>query len=76
MTDNKKRSGQDRRKRDVGPPQARNERRRNPERRLPEVEEASLAEFELLMAANKTTAPNQNAEEEKDAFVWDGIRKL
>ncbi len=76
MSDQQKpRSGKDRRKRDVGPPQGWKERRRNPERRLPEVEEISLAEFHLLMAGNTTPAPNQNAEE-KDAFVWDGIRKL
>lgn len=75
MPDKKDRSGQDRRKRDVGPPSAWKERRRNPERRLPEVEEISIAEFQLLMAGNKTPAPSQDAEE-KDAFAWDGIRKL
>ena len=76
MSDRQKpRSGQDRRKRDVGPPKGWKERRRNPERRLPEVEEISIAEFQLLMAGNKTPAPDRNAEGQ-DAFAWDGIRKL
>ena len=75
MIDQVNRSGQDRRKREVGPPQGWRDRRRCPERRLPEVEEISHAEFDLHMAANKTPLPNQNAEE-KYAFMWDGIRKL
>jgi hypothetical protein len=69
----KPRSGQDRRKRDIGPPEGWKERRRNPERRLPEVEEISIAEFMRLMAEAGQPAAS---DEEDPAFDWDEVRKL
>lgn len=69
----KPRSGQDRRKKDKGPPEGWKERRRNPERRMPEVEEISVAEFMRLMAEAGHAGTNTEAE---PAFDWDEVRKL
>lgn len=69
----KPRSGQDRRKKDKGPPAGWKERRRNPERRMPEVEEISVAEFMRLMAENNQSAKSPEEEAHLD---WDKIRKL
>ena len=72
----KERSSSDRRKKDQGPPSGWGDRRRNPERRLPEVEEISVAEFMLLLAENKPEL-DQHTEAEKEAeFQWDEVRKL
>ncbi|MDP2784890.1 MAG: hypothetical protein Q8O38_09920 [Sulfurimicrobium sp.] len=72
----KNRTGLDRRKRDIGPPAGWKERRRNPERRLPEVEEISIEEFKRLMSANSPSTPDQPASEEEKLFDWDEVRKL
>lgn len=72
----KQRSGSDRRKHDIGPPAGWKERRRNPERRLPEVEEISIAEFKRLMQANNPSTPNQPGSEEEKPFDWSDVRKL
>ena len=75
--EHKKRTGLDRRKRDIGPPAGWKERRRTPERRLPEVEEISIEEFKRLMQSNVPSTPEQPAgEEEKKSFDWDEVRKL
>ena len=76
MSDQQKpRSGKDRRKRDVGPPAGWKERRRNPERRMPEVEEISVEEFMRLMKENSGPAADANPSE-APSFEWDTIRKL
>lgn len=69
----KPRSGQDRRKKEQGPPEGWKERRRNPERRMPEVEEISIAEFKRLLAESgqQTEKPA-----EEHSAAWDEIRKL
>jgi hypothetical protein len=72
----KNRTGLDRRKRDSGPPAGWKERRRNPERRLPEVEEISIEEFNRLMQANGPSTPEQPASGEEKSFDWDEVRKL
>ncbi len=69
----KPRSNQDRRNNDKGPPTGWKERRRNAERRMPEVEEISIAEFKRLMAANRPPEPNT---EENPSFDWGEVRKL
>ncbi|SBT03868.1 hypothetical protein ACCAA_1170015 [Candidatus Accumulibacter aalborgensis] len=51
MSTHKIRSGSDRRKRDIGPPGKIPERRRQPDRRLPELTDASFEQFELELAA-------------------------
>ncbi len=70
---NKTRSGRDRRNHDEGPPGGWKERRRNPERRMPEVEEISIAEFKRLMSSN--ILPGENATEQA-IFDWGEVRKL
>lgn len=76
MSDQQKpRSGKDRRKRDVGPPVGWKERRRNPERRMPEVEEISVEEFMRLMKGNSGSATDTNTSDAQ-SFEWDTIRKL
>lgn len=72
----KQRTGLDRRKRDIGPPAGWKERRRNPERRMPEVEEVSMDEFMRLVQANNPSTPNQPESTEAKSFDWDRIRKL
>jgi hypothetical protein len=72
----KNRTGLDRRKRDSGPPAGWKERRRNPERRLPEVEEISIEEFNRLMQASGTSMPTQAESAEEKPFDWDEVRKL
>ena len=84
MSDEKKpRSGRDRRKRDIGPPSGWKERRRSAERRMPEVEELSVAEFMRLMkesnapgsaAINASLSGQQGTEQ--DSFDWESVRKL
>lgn len=69
----KPRSGQDRRSKDSGPSGGWKERRRNPERRMPEVEEISIAEFKRLMSENGLPADNST---EQALFDWGGVRKL
>ncbi len=69
----KPRTGQDRRKKDKGAPTGWKERRRTPERRMPEVEEISVAEFMRLMAENKPPAENPT---EDSSSHWDKIRKF
>lgn len=72
----KERSNSDRRKEDQGPPNGWGDRRRSPERRLPEVEEISVAEFMLLLAENKPEL-EQPVDAGKDpGFEWDDVRKL
>ncbi len=51
------RSGKDRRKVDLGPPPRREDRRRAPERRLPEVREVTIDDFVELEKAN---LPNED----------------
>ena len=75
MSYQEKRSEQDRRRQDAGPPQAWKDRRRCPERRMPEVEEISVAEFRLLMAGSRTPVQKRQVEEQ-NASAWDDIRKL
>lgn len=48
------RSGKDRRKSEMGPPSGWKERRRSPERRLPDVQELSISEFMLIMKASQS----------------------
>lgn len=72
----KQRTGLDRRKRDVGPPAGWKERRRTPERRMPEVEEISIEEFNRLMRINNPATPDQPGSEEDKSFDWDKVRKL
>ncbi len=50
MKNDPRKRGPDRRVDDVGPATGWRERRRNPERRMPEVAEGSLEEFESLVA--------------------------
>lgn len=69
----KPRSGRDRRKKDMGPPKGWKDRRHAPERRMPEVEEISVAEFMRLMA--EAGQPNKTSEPEP-SFDWDEVRKL
>lgn len=71
----KPRTGQDRRKKDIGPPAGWKERRRNPERRMPEVEEISVEEFKRIMLLNGSSTPDLPACEEEKHFDWVGIRK-
>lgn len=70
---NKPRSGRDRRNKDLGPPEGWKERRRQPERRLPEVEEISIEEFKRLM--NQNTQQTEVPPEEEN-FDWHEVRKL
>ncbi|BCB28531.1 hypothetical protein SKTS_34170 [Sulfurimicrobium lacus] len=73
----KHRTGLDRRKRDAGPPAGWKERRRNPERRMPEVEEISIEEFQRLMQASGAATPSHaESTEEEVVFDWDEVRKL
>lgn len=72
----KNRTGLDRRKRDSGAPAGWKERRRSTERRLPEVEEISIEEFNRHMQANAAATPDQPASEEEKLFDWDEVRKL
>ncbi|MEN6584761.1 MAG: hypothetical protein ABFE02_01745 [Sulfuricella sp.] len=73
----KHRTGLDRRKRDGGPPAGWKERRRNPERRMPEVEEISIEEFHRLMRASGAATPSHaESTEEEAVFDWDEVRKL
>lgn len=72
----KQRTGLDRRKRDNGPPAGWKDRRRSPERRLPEVEEISIEEFKRLMEANGPATSEQPTSEDEKSSAWDEIRKL
>jgi len=72
----KPRTGKDRRKKDIGPPAGWKERRRNPERRMPEVEEISVEEFKRIMLLNGASTPDLPASEEEKHFDWDEVRKL
>lgn len=69
----KPRSEQDRRAIDNGPPTGWKERRRNTERRMPEVKEISIAEFKRMMAENRTPETNTD---ENTSFDWGEVRKL
>lgn len=69
------RSGLDRRASDMGPPVGWRERRRNPERRMPEVEEISIAEFKRLMSGNRPPSQQQKGDDSQ-SFDWEVIRKL
>ncbi|MBP8195321.1 MAG: hypothetical protein KAX60_08145 [Azonexus sp.] len=53
---NEKRSGDDRRQREAGPPNGWRERRRSVERRVPEVEEIPFSEW-LAHLPSKELAP-------------------
>lgn len=77
MSDTQKpRSGKDRRSRDIGAPAGWKERRRSTERRLPEVEEISMEEFNRLMQENSLSPPKQPGSEDDNSFDWNDIRKL
>ena len=56
----KTRGGTDRRKIEVKLPAKKSDSRRRPERRHPDISEASFEEFELLMSAKTTSADESN----------------
>lgn len=72
----KNRTGLDRRKCDIGPPAGWKERRRNPERRLPEVAEISIEEFNRIMQESNYSTPDQPGGEKEKTFNWEEVRKL
>lgn len=72
MKHNPIKRGPDRRERDKGPSIGWKDRRRHPDRRMPEGGEISLAEFEAML---------QQAESEKSAqhgqgHGWDKLKKV
>lgn len=78
MSSNKRRRDHDRRQRDSGPPAGWLERRKNPERRLPEIGESELSEadFTKLFGQRLPQAPAPEVDEtvEIAASVLDRAR--
>lgn len=73
-------NGEDRRVRsrrvkDVGPPPGWKERRLSAEKRTPEVEEATLDEWEALMSKSLAQASSE-PEEEQALTDWEGLKHL
>lgn len=73
MDDKHKPRGQDRRRADKGAPSGWKDRRRNPDRRMPEVEEVSLDEFEALLAQTGGSSTQGGSQYDHG---WDKLGKI
>lgn len=64
-----------RRVKDEGPPSGWKERRLSTEKRTPEVEEASLGEWEALMSKSLAQVSSE-PQEEQTLTDWEGLKHL